>query len=105
MNYWQECVKEAFDDAEITATEWQIFCVVSWVLGAHENHGTATGNECIPNPLVERINDLERELRQERDLSACPVCKGKGWLVSYGPVHSSESDCYKCHGRGKGQEF
>ena len=101
MDYWRECIVEAFDDAGIVATGQQIDCVAGWVEGAHENHGLATGRECIPNPLVEKIDKLERELRQEKALSVCPVCKGRGRLVSYGPAHSAESDCHRCHGRGK----
>ena len=56
FDYWGECIKEAFEDADITASKEQIDTVIAWVEGADENHGLATGSECIPNPL-QGVND------------------------------------------------
>ena len=39
MDYWNECLKEAFDNAKITASDKQIQTVADWVKTAHENYG------------------------------------------------------------------
>ncbi len=67
MNYWEECIKESFEDAGITATKEQINTVASWVEGADENHSLATGHDCIPNPLVTENERLVKRLEDERD--------------------------------------
>ena len=59
MNYWKECIAEAFEESGIKATDEQITNVAEWVEGAHENYGMAHGHDCIANPL-------EDELRQEK---------------------------------------
>ena len=42
MEYWKECIEEAFSENGIVATDEQIKSVVDWVEGAHENIGMAT---------------------------------------------------------------
>ena len=101
MSYWQECVKEAFDDSGITATEAQIQNVVEWIESAHENYGTAHGHDCIPNPLARENALLRIKLQLEKDKINCPVCDGKCVLVSDGPCHSSVSQCWRCRGEGR----
>lgn len=100
-NYWKECLSEAFEDAGITATEDQLKTVTEWVEGAHENYGMATGQDCIPNPLEEANRELAQKLERERRKIICPDCRGNGMSVSYGPVHSAVSDCWKCRGDGR----
>ncbi len=65
MDYWLECISEAFDDAKITATEDQINTVQSWIEGAHDNYSTATGGDCIPNPLKTEIKELTIEYEKK----------------------------------------
>lgn len=93
MDYWLECVKEAFEDANITATDEQIDTVVSWVEGAYENEGLARGIEAIPNPLQLENSNLKRQLERERNKQVCAYCKGRGYIVVDGPAHSAESNC------------
>ena len=100
MDYWKECIFEAFDDAKITATDEQVATVADWVEGAHENHGMATGAECIPNPIRLENDDLKRQLKREKDKQLCKRCMGEGRLVTHGPCHSSNSECYECRGEG-----
>jgi len=62
MDYWKECISEAFEDAGIEATEEQINTVTLWVDGAHENFGLATGRDFIPNPLIAEVEKVKREM-------------------------------------------
>ncbi len=69
MNYWDECIKEAFEEIGIVATESQITEVVDWVEGAHENYGMAFGHDCIANPLEQEIRELK--FQHKKDLVEC----------------------------------
>lgn len=93
MDYWRECVAEAFDDAKITATEEQIANVAGWVEGAHDNFGMAHGHDDIPNPRDDEVARLARELQVAREEKRCPVCgsevEGK---YQFGRLRSIECD-------------
>lgn len=65
MNYWEECIAVAFDEAGIIATKEQISGVVGCVEGAHENYGMAHGHDCIPNPLHADIERLKRQITEK----------------------------------------
>lgn len=101
MDYWKECISEAFEDAGIKATKEQIDTVASWVEGAHDNHSMSHGYDVISNPLEDENKELKRKLYIERDKRVCKECRGSGELVTYGPCHSASSSCYKCNGEGK----
>lgn len=101
MDYWNECIAEAFEDAGITATSDQIDTVASWVEGAHENYRTAMGYDAIPNPQSLEVDKLERELKREREMVHCKTCNGTGRVVEHGPIHSADMTCWKCNGNGK----
>ena len=101
MDYWKECISEAFEDAKITATTEQIDLVASWVEGAHDNYGMAHGHDCIPNPLRQELDETKTALDKERRKVTCPECKGTGEWVSYGPHHSASSQCSRCRGDGR----
>ena len=79
MDYWTECIEEALEDAGLHATKEQIEIVASWVDGAHENFGLATGSEFIPDPVHSELDEVKREMkkqqeRHERQLNG--VCQG-----------------------------
>jgi len=101
MNYWKECITEAFEDAGIDATEDQINTVTSWVEGAHENYGMATGRDCIPNPLQSENRRLQEALKTEQEKITCPECNGSGLYKTQGPYHSAEGQCFRCRGDGR----
>ena len=63
MNYWEECIKEAFAECEIKANEQQVKDVIEWVEGAHENYGMATGEEVIPNPVNAEVEALKAKIK------------------------------------------
>lgn len=101
MEYWNDCIEEAFCDAGITATKEQISTVAWWVDGAHENYGTATGSEHIPNPMSSEVDELKRKIvslndaherqlngiskgvAQRRNVSANDVSIDEDGLVTY----------------------
>ena len=101
MDYWDECIREAFEDAGIDVKEHQIQTVINWVEGAFENYGLATGRDCIPSPIQIENDKLKSDLEKERNKVICPICKGAGSITTYGPVHSATSQCWKCRGEGK----
>ena len=65
MDYWEDCIGEAFEDAKIVATQEQIENVASWIENAHDNFGMAHGHDCIPNPLQTEIEELKRNHQKE----------------------------------------
>ncbi len=95
IDYWKECITEAFEDAEIKATDEQIDNVTCWVEGAHDNYSLGTGEECIPNPLKLECENLKRELRAEINKVICEKCAGSGMIANL------TSDCWRCRGEGR----
>ena len=103
MDYWRECVAESFEDAGLVATDDQIDTVTSWVEGAHENYGLATGSDFIPDPRdseieklkkvhAEEISDWERrDLNYRKSVAArygievCDVYQDRDGSVRYRP--------------------
>lgn len=100
MDYWEECVSIALEDAEVTVTKEQLDIIVGGIEGGHENYGMAHGHDCIPNPLAQENSDLRLELKEEREKVHCEPCNGTGRITTYGPSHSSNSQCWKCNGEG-----
>ena len=101
MNYWDECISEAFEDAGIAATEEQMAVVSGWVEGAHENYGMAHGYDAIPNPAQLENDKLRMELKKEQDKVICRECRGRGRITINGPIHSGTSECHVCRGEGR----
>ncbi len=101
MEYWKECISEAFDEAKIVATPEQIAEVAECVEGAHDNYGMAYGHDAIPNPLAQENERLAADLKTERDKVNCDECGGSGSITTRGPSHSATSDCMKCKGEGR----
>ena len=101
MDYWSECIAEAFEDAKIPATKDQINTVASWAESAHDNYGMTHGHEFIENPYKAESERLKIELEKERSKSICSECNGRGRIVTPGPYHSSDSECWACRGDGR----
>ena len=96
MDYWEECIAEAFEDAKIVATEEQIKTVASWVEGGHDNYSTATGGDCIPDPGQMENAKLKSELAKEKDQIFCHKCDGTGRSR-----YDKSEECFMCRGRGR----
>jgi hypothetical protein len=72
MEYWEECISEAFEDAGITASKAQIETVASWAEGSHDNYSMAHGHDCIPHPENSEVAELKLEIKRlnnEHDIS------------------------------------
>lgn len=79
MEYWKECIAEALEDSGIKATDEQIDNITSWVEGAHENYSMATGEECIPHPLLTEVDGLKKIITKQKDQHEHQlhgICKG-----------------------------
>lgn len=104
-DYYAECIREAFEDAKIVATQEQIDIVISWVEGAAENRYMATGEDVADRNFREaeksEIQKLKDELWKEKQKRVCKECSGHGWITTSGPYHSSTSECHKCRGAGR----
>lgn len=101
MNYWEECISIAAEECGLDITKEQIEFIAGSVESGHENYGMAYGSYCIPNPLQIENDKLKTELKKEKDKVICSECKGTGRIISVGPVHSCESECFKCRGKGR----
>ncbi len=64
MEYWKECIEDAFSENDIVATDEQIKSVVEWVEGASENMSMATGSDCIPNPMNTEVDELKAKIKK-----------------------------------------
>ena len=106
MNYWEECIREAFEDLKVKATEDQINGVVTWVEGAHENYGLATGNDVADAnwESEDTINLRELKKTQERheawvnSTKPCRLCTTTG-VIRDG--WGRDCTCHHCNGQGR----
>ena len=48
-----------------------------------------------------KAEDLERQLRAEREKVHCRACNGRGRIIDDVGYRSSNSQCFKCNGEGK----
>ncbi len=101
MDYWNECIAQACEEAGVTATQEQVASIAASVKVAHENYGTAHGLDRLRDGRDEEIARLKRVLEDEQRKTVCPRCRGSGQQVDYGPSYTSVSQCFHCHGAGK----
>ena len=106
MNYWEECILDALEEAGVKATKEQIDMIVSAVEGAHETYDMAHGYDCIPNPAnTELSNELNR-LKQEKECNDKWVCSTKPCIncTTTGTVldiYGRDMTCPACDGKGR----
>lgn len=106
MDYWTECIVEAFSDCGIKATGVQIEGVVSWVEGAHENYGLATGLDVASaNYISDEARELER-IKNEREKQRLWICDTQPCksCITTGVVKDGwgrDVTCDSCSGEGR----
>ena len=104
MNYWHECIAEAFEDAGITASHLQIKTVVEWVEGAHENYGMAHGYDDISGEtdaernLRELRREIEKKERWVMETNPCQLCTTTGLVKD---EWGRNQTCQLCDGLGR----
>ncbi len=98
-DYWTECIETAFEDCDIDATLEQIEAVAGDVEASHDNYGLALYQPSGDHRDTE-IAKLKKALAEERAKVPCSECGGRGRIITQGPVHSSNSECYVCDGEG-----
>lgn len=106
MNYWEECIRQAFDDSGINATDEQIQNVAECVEGAHENYGVATGEDITNANFTpddrRKLDELKKDLEKQRvwrmATKPCAFCHATG-LVAGGL--GWDIGCWNCHGEGR----
>ena len=79
MDYWKECIEEAFEGAGIAATKEQVDSVAGWAEGAHDNYGMANGYDAIPSPIdteVEKLKEEINRINERHQIQLDGICKG-----------------------------
>lgn len=99
--YWRECMSCAAEECNLVLTEEQLSYLAETAEGARENYGMAFYQPESPYPS--EIKALEDRLAKEVSKVVCRECWGDGRITTQGPYHSSNSQCWKCHGEGKVQ--
>jgi len=106
MDYWEECVSEALEDAGLSATKEQRDTIVAWVEGAHENYSMGHGHDVIGRGAE---SDAERELREmkrraeqlrvwEATTKPCRPCTTTGSVLD---GWGRPQTCLDCDGDGR----
>lgn len=105
MDYWQEAVECALDEAGISATPKQIEDIAGAMEISHENYGMAMGHDVASANLTahreRELAEARAETERERNKVICKECGGRGRIIEHGPVHSYDSECWKCRGEGR----
>jgi uncharacterized CHY-type Zn-finger protein len=100
-DYWHEAVAVAMEEAGVSATPEQIAMIAEAMEGCHENYGMYMGHNAISHPAVEAADRLRRELDEERKKVTCPLCRGRGRLITYGGTLQCDQECSRCRGEGR----
>jgi DnaJ-class molecular chaperone len=106
MDYWNECITEAFDDLKIKATKDQIDGVASWIEGANENYGLATGLDVASANFKSdeglELEELKKSIEKDRvyiaSTNPCANCHTVGIIKDY---WGRDVICEHCNGDGR----
>lgn len=101
-DYWDECIRIAFEEAGIEATDDQINIVVGAVAGAYENIGMATYIPSGPSQAEKELQELKKEIEKQRIwevcTSPCKLCNTTGTVTD---IWGRPTICPKCDGKGR----
>jgi hypothetical protein len=106
MDYWKQCISEAFGDAGIKATDTQIELVAGWVEGAHENYSLAVGLDVAQanyeSEEAIKLRQLQKEISDNEDwirsTAPCSKCITTGTVLD---GWGREIACWECEGKGR----
>jgi hypothetical protein len=96
----KECLAEALDEhAGVSVSDEALTAIAEDIEGFYDNLDLVEYRPA--NPLISETDRLRAELKRERVKVVCKECHGIGRIISYGPYHGSNTQCWKCHGEGK----
>lgn len=106
MIYWEECVRQAFDDAEISATDFQVLSVADDVEVAYENYGLSTGMDVADSNFISdetrELEKLKQEIEKRRiwecETEPCESCITTGTIKD---EWGRDRVCAECNGEGR----
>lgn len=99
-DYWVECIESALEEHGVSANAEQIKRIAADVQISAENQGLAFH---VPEyrPFNTEVEELRKQLREEKSKVLCKTCKGSGEEIVPGFSHYSISQCWRCHGEGR----
>jgi len=103
-DYWEETIRQAFDEAGIVATQEQIDLVVGAVEVSHENRWMAHGYDAILRyneaqvELDELIARQARHAEWKNSTKPCPACFTTGVRQD---IWNRDTECDECNGKGR----
>jgi hypothetical protein len=97
MNCKEESIHQVLDEYGASLPDEAIKDIIHALDMCDEYASYSTGGY---NPQAEEIRNLNRELERERGKVVCGECKGRGRIITPGPYHSSDEQCFKCRGSG-----
>lgn len=100
-SYWEEVIEESLCEQGVSLPPKEIEAIAKDVEMAHENYGMAFYQPTGPSQAERDLKTVSEELKTEREKIVCDECCGRGRIISHGPVHSSNSECWKCNGFGR----
>jgi len=99
IRYWQDCMAEACDEANLTITPEQLKILAHSAEMGHECYGMSFYQP--PSPLIDEVDRLKKKLRAEQEKIGCHACGGSGRLEYYAGPWWVNTGCDTCHGEGK----
>lgn len=105
--YWTDAIEAALSDIgkDGLLSREELETVGGSLAGSAENQSIAFGWDVASANLdaarEREKDDLRKEVRREREKIICRECNGRGRIITQGPYHSSNSQCWKCRGAGR----
>lgn len=91
-----ELLQDLCEEEGVTITREQAEQVSKGMLRSFEFEGEMMFN--ITRGGKTREQELEEELKREREKIICPECHGSGEYVSHGTCFTARGSCHRCNG-------
>ena len=107
MNYWEECVAVAIEEAGISATDEQLKIMTEVVEGGHDNYSMSSGHDLTTDSFESESKSELRHLKAENEriqkwkdkTEPCRNCTGTGTVG--GGRFQGVASCQECNGEGR----
>jgi len=105
--YWIEAVESSLDEHGLIATTEQVEKIADdmRINAEHQSmvFGSDVASENLSQSWKNEIDGLKKALRDEQEKVVCPICLGKGRVKHSCGTFFSESECFRCKGKGRVQ--